>query len=454
MHLEQVSYRQHAKAVLVLGTPLIGGHLAQIAISITDTVMLGWYGVDALAAVTLGSTYFFVFFIFGSGFAWAVMPMVASYAAEDDEIGLRRATRMGLWLSMGFALLALPLMIWSEPILQRMGQSAMVAHDASTYLSIAGFGIVPALLVMCIKSYLAALERTQVVLWITLLAALINGLANYALIFGNWGAPELGLKGAAIASLLTQTVSLLGVIIYARLTLPEHNLFQRLWRMDRQMLVKVFLLGWPIGLTALSEVVLFATSTVMMGWFGTVPLAAHGVALQLTSVTFMVHVGLSNVATIRAGNAKGRNDLVHMERGALVVLAMSLAYALVTVAILLAFPEPLMSLFMQQDEPKRLEILSIGAGLLAMAAVFQLMDGAQVIALGLLRGVQDTRVPMFVAGFSYWGIGIPGSYLFGIVLGLGGVGVWLGLVVGLGLAGLLLSYRFWGVILRQLKTQN
>ncbi|MEP0249755.1 MAG: MATE family efflux transporter, partial [Roseobacter sp.] len=248
MHLEQVSYRQHAKAVLVLGTPLIGGHLAQIAISITDTVMLGWYGVDALAAVTLGSTYFFVFFIFGSGFAWAVMPMVASYAAEDDEIGLRRATRMGLWLSMGFALLALPLMIWSEPILQRMGQSAMVAHDASTYLSIAGFGIVPALLVMCIKSYLAALERTQVVLWITLLAALINGLANYALIFGNWGAPELGLKGAAIASLLTQTVSLLGVIIYARLTLPEHNLFQRLWRMDRQMLVKVFLLGWPIGL--------------------------------------------------------------------------------------------------------------------------------------------------------------------------------------------------------------
>ncbi|MEP5200711.1 MAG: MATE family efflux transporter, partial [Paracoccaceae bacterium] len=285
MHLEQVSYRQHAKAVLVLGTPLIGGHLAQIAISITDTVMLGWYGVDALAAVTLGSTYFFVFFIFGSGFAWAVMPMVASYAAEDDEIGLRRATRMGLWLSMGFALLALPLMIWSEPILQRMGQSAMVAHDASTYLSIAGFGIVPALLVMCIKSYLAALERTQVVLWITLLAALINGLANYALIFGNWGAPELGLKGAAIASLLTQTVSLLGVIIYARLTLPEHNLFQRLWRMDRQMLVKVFLLGWPIGLTALSEVGLFATSTVMMGWFGTVPLAAHGVALQLTSVT-------------------------------------------------------------------------------------------------------------------------------------------------------------------------
>ncbi|MEO9650673.1 MAG: MATE family efflux transporter [Roseobacter sp.] len=454
MHLEQVSYRQHAKAVLVLGTPLIGGHLAQIAISITDTVMLGWYGVDALAAVTLGSTYFFVFFIFGSGFAWAVMPMVASYAAEDDEIGLRRATRMGLWLSMGFALLALPLMIWSEPILQRMGQSAMVAHDASTYLSIAGFGIVPALLVMCIKSYLAALERTQVVLWITLLAALINGLANYALIFGNWGAPELGLKGAAIASLLTQTVSLLGVIIYARLTLPEHNLFQRLWRMDRQMLVKVFLLGWPIGLTALSEVGLFATSTVMMGWFGTVPLAAHGVALQLTSVTFMVHVGLSNVATIRAGNAKGRNDLVHMERGALVVLAMSLAYALVTVAILLAFPEPLMSLFMQQDEPKRLEILSIGAGLLAMAAVFQLMDGAQVIALGLLRGVQDTRVPMFVAAFSYWGIGIPGSYLFGIVLGLGGVGVWLGLVVGLGLAGLLLSYRFWGVILRQLKTQN
>jgi MATE family multidrug resistance protein len=449
--LTSMTYPQHVRAVLVLGLPLIGGHLAQIAIGVTDTVMLGWYGVEALAAVTLAATYYFVLFIFGSGYAWAVMPMVASLAAEGDEIGLRRATRMGLWLSTGFALLSLPAMIWSEPILRLMGQGDALAKDASTYLAIAGPGILPALLVMCIKSYLAALERTQVVLWITLASAVVNGLVNYALIFGNWGAPELGIRGAAIASLSTQLVSLIGVVLYARLSLPQHALFQRLWRADPQMLLRVFKLGWPIGLTALSEVGLFAASAVMMGWLGTVPLAAHGIAVQLASITFMVHLGLSNVATIRAGNALGRQDPWHMDRGARVVTCLSLVFAAATIVLYLAAPEPLLSLFMQEDEPERLRILAIGVGLLAMAALFQLVDGAQVIALGLLRGVQDTRMPMIYAAVSYWVVGVPCSYLLGFTFGLEGIGVWLGLVVGLALAAVLLSVRFWAVTLPGLK---
>ncbi|AVL54639.1 MATE family efflux transporter [Roseobacter denitrificans] len=446
-----VTYPQHARAILSLGLPLVGGHLAQIAIGMTDTVMLGWYSVEALAAVTLGSTYFFVLFIFGSGFAWAVMPMVASFAAKGDEIGLRRCTRMALWLSLGFSFLAMPLMIWSEPILHLIGQEDSVARDASAYLEVAAYGIIPALLVMVIKSYLAALERTQVVLWVTILAAVVNAIANYALIFGNWGAPELGIRGAAIASLITQTVSLIGVVVYARLSLPEHALFQRLWRADWQMLLQVFLLGWPIGLTALAEVGLFAGSAVMMGWLGTVPLAAHGIALQLASITFMVHLGLSNVATIRAGNAHARNDPVQMGRGGKMVTFMSLGFAALTIIIFLAVPETLLSLFMQEDDPQRAGIMAIGVGLLAMAALFQLVDGAQVIALGLLRGVQDTKIPMIYAAVSYWGVGIPCSYVFGFVLGLDGIGVWLGLVVGLSVAALLLSQRFWGVTLRTLK---
>lgn len=446
-----MTYPEHGRAILSLGLPLIGGHMAQTAIGVTDTVMLGWYGVDALAAATLGSTFFFVLFIFGSGFAWAVMPMVASFAADGDETGLRRATRMGLWLSLGFGLLALPVMIASEPILRALGQGDALAANVGSYLGIAGFGILPALLVMVLKSYLAALERTQVVLWITVLGAVVNALVNYAFIFGNWGAPELGIRGAAIASVVTQAVSLVGIVIYARAVLPEHALFQRLWRPDWQMLSQVFRLGWPIGLTSLSEVGLFGASGLMMGWLGTVPLAAHGIALQLASITFMVHMGLSNVATIRAGNAYGRGDPAHMEKGAAVVTGMSLAMAVATIVLFLALPEPLISLFMQQDEPQRLQILAIGTGLLAMAALFQLVDGAQVIALGLLRGVQDTRVPMIFAALSYWVVGMPCSYLFGFVFEMGGIGVWLGLVVGLGLASVLLSARFWGVALRRLK---
>lgn len=445
-----LTYAAHARAITVMGLPLVGGHLGQVAIGVTDTVMVGWYSVEALAAVTLGSTYFFVLLIFGSGFAWGVMPMVAAFEAEGDEVGLRRATRMGLWLSLGFGLLTLPLFIWARPVMDIMGQKETIAEMVGQYLVIAGWGILPALLVMVLKSYLAALERTQVVFWITLLAGVANALANYAFIFGNWGAPELGIRGAAIASLGSHSVSLVAVVSYVLWGLPQHQIFVRLWRPDWEMLARVFRLGLPIGFTGLSEVGLFAATAVMMGWLGTVPLAAHGIVLQLASITFMVHLGISNVATIRASNAFGRRDLDHLARGAVMAMALSLIVAALTIAVFLIWPEPLIDLFMQRDEPARAEILAVGVGLLALAALFQMVDGAQAIAIGLLRGVQDTTVPMILAGFSYWAVGIPVSYLLGFVVGLGGTGVWLGLLVGLGVAAILLNLRFWGPAMRRL----
>ena len=254
-------------ALVVLAYTMVGGFLA---VSLTDFVQ-GLIMVVALA----------------------VMPLVAAYDAEDDEIGLRRATRMGLWLSVGFAMIALPAMIWSPAVLDLLGQGPNLADTAGDYLKVAGWGIVPALLVMVLKSYLAALERTQVVLWITLAAVGLNVLVNHALIFGNWGLPELGVRGAAIASLTVNTASLIALAIYAALVQPDHALFQRVWRPDPEALAQVFRLGWPIGITNLAEVGLFAASSVMMGWLGPLPLAAHGIALQVTSVVFMVHLGLS-----------------------------------------------------------------------------------------------------------------------------------------------------------------
>ena len=447
---QQMTYPGHARAITVMGLPLVGGHLGQIAIGVSDTVMAGWYSVEALAAVTLASTYFFVLLIFGSGFAWGVMPLVAAFDAEGDEVGLRRATRMGMWLSMGFAVLALPLMIWSRPIMALMGQDQALADMVDGYLFIAAWGIFPALMVMVLKSYLAALERTQVVLWITLLAGVANVLANYAFIFGNWGAPELGVRGAAIASVTSHSVSLVAVVIYVLWKMPQHQMFVRLWRPDFEMLARVFRLGLPIGFTGLSEVGLFAASAVMMGWLGTVALAAHGIALQLASITFMVHLGISNVATIRAGNAYGRRDPAHLARGAITATVMSALVAVLTIFVFVMWPEPLINLFMQRDEPARDQILVIGVGLLAMASLFQLVDGAQAVALGILRGVQDTTVPMLLAGFSYWIVGMPASYLMGFVFDLEGVGVWLGLVFGLGVAAILLNARFWGSVLKRL----
>ncbi|MBU2963168.1 MATE family efflux transporter [Citreicella sp. C3M06] len=438
-----LSYPAHARAILLLGLPLIGGHLAQMAISFTDAAMIGRYGVPELAALTLSSMVFAVFFLFGSGFAWAVMPMVAQAETEGDHTQIRRVTRMGLWLSTAFFALAMPVMWFSEPLLIALGQEPQVAKGAGAYLRIAGVGLLPALGTMVLKSYLAALEHTRVVFWITVLAAIANALANYALIFGHWGAPELGIRGAAIASLASHGTALVAVIAYARVRLPQYPLWQRFWRPDPEALRDVFALGWPIGLTTLAEVGLFASTSVFMGWFGTEALAAHGIVLQIASATFMVHLGLANAATVRAGQARGRRNAAFLVRDARTVLALSVAAVAITIVLFLAIPEPLIRIFLSRDDPAYAQILQIGVGLLLMATVFQLVDALQVVTLGLLRGLRDTSAPMRIAGLSYWGIGLPAAWGLGIALGVGPVGIWAGLCLGLALAAVLLLRRFW-----------
>jgi MATE family multidrug resistance protein len=437
------TYRGHARAALVLGLPLIGSHLAQFAVHVVDTIMLGWYGVEELAAVVLAGTFFFILFIMGSGFAWAVMPMVAAASEAGDDTRVRRVTRMGMWTSVGVGALVMPLLFFSAPILRAIGQEPELAELAQQYLRIAAWGMFPALIVMVLKSYLAALERTRVVLWTTIAAAALNAVLNYMLIFGNWGAPELGVRGAAIASLSLQLVSVVVLAIYAARVLPEHALFHRLWRPDWEAMGEVFRMGWQIGLTSLAEAGLFSASTVIMGWIGTLELAAHGIAIQIVSLFFMVHVGLSNAATVRAGRALGRRDEQGLRKGAIAILGLSVGFAVIAVIMFLGIPNPMIGLFLDPTEPLRDEILVVGRSLLAVAALFQFADAAQVMTLGLLRGVQDTRVPMVIAAVSYWVVGVPMSYVMGILWGWGGEGVWLGLVLGLVLAGGLMSWRFW-----------
>ena len=434
---------KHARSILRLGLPLIGGHLAAFAIHITDTIMLGWYDVQALAAVVLGSSFYFIFFIVGSGFGFALLPVVASAQASGQDQQVRRVTRMSMWISVIFAVLSMPVFLFSEALLLKTGQEPEIAAIAATYLGIAGWGLIPALQVTVLRSYFAALERTSVVFWVTVVAAILNGLLNYALIFGNWGAPELGVLGAAIASVTLQVVSVVVLMGYAIYRTPEHALFQRFWRPDWEAFRSNFSLGWPIGLTSLAETGLFTATAVMMGWVGTIELAAHGIALQLVGLTFMVQVGLSNVATIRAGQAFGRQDQDALRLGAQVVLAISTGFALITVVVFLSVPELLLGLFLDPGDPVRPQVLAAGVGLVAVAALFQVADAGQVVTLGLLRGVQDTKVPMVYATISYWLVGLPVSYVLGFNYALEGVGIWMGLVVGLSVAWITMSVRFW-----------
>lgn len=439
-----MTLRQHIRALLVLGLPLIGSHLAQFSVHVVDTIMLGWYSVTALASSVLATSMFFVIFIMGSGFAFAVMPVVAEAAEKGDDTRIRRVTRMGLWLSVLYAVLFLPLMIWSAPFLRMLGQTDELAGLAQDYLRVAGFGLIPALLVMVLKSYLAAMERTQVVLWVTVGAIFVNAAGNWALIFGNFGFPEMGLRGAALASVITHLATFLALAVYATRIkgLREHALFQNLWRADLGALRETFRLGWPIGLTNLAESGMFSASALIIGLIGKIPLAAHGIALQIASATFMIHIGLSQAVTVRVGRALGRGDMEHLGRGGFAGVLLSGGIVAVTIVLFLAVPELLISGFISPQEPNRADILAIGVLLLAVAGLFQLVDAGQVMALGMLRGIQDTRMPMYLAAVSYWGFGIPSSYILGISLGYGVVGVWLGLVIGLLFATVLLWWRF------------
>jgi MATE family multidrug resistance protein len=292
-------------------------------------------------------------------------------------------------------------------------------------LRIAGFGMAPALIIMVLKSYLSALERTQVQLWITLCSVVLNFCVAWAFIFGHWGAPEMGVRGAALATLLTQCAGAGLLALYAAFEPSSRRFhpFHRFWRPDWPAFRRVFRLGLPVGLTGLAESCLFVAASLMMGWIGTIELAAHGIAMEIASVTFMVHLGLSNAATVRIGRVWGEGDTRAMRDCAAVATAMSA--------------------FLDAAKPETAEILAFGSLLLAMAALFQFFDAMQVVGLGLLRGVQDTAAPMWIAAVSYWAVGVPASYLLAFHLGFGGPGLWLGLAIGLAAAAALLMLRFW-----------
>ncbi|WP_373353135.1 MATE family efflux transporter [Pseudoroseicyclus sp. CXY001] len=443
MRTEPSSLSSHVGALLRIGLPLVGASVAGFLIHMTDTIMLGWYSVTALAASTIGSSFWFTLFILGAGFGTACAPVVAAAAARGDAVRARRFTRMAMWLSLAFGLLCLPPLWFSEPILLAIGQPADVAAEAQIYLRITCFGLFGSLFATSIRGFLGALQMTAIQLWITIIGVGLNALINYALIFGNFGAPELGIRGAAIASVILEVSMALAAAIWAARKAPEFELFVRFWRPDWEALGEAFRLGAPIGITSLAETGMFTGSAVMMGWIGEVELAAHGIAMQLTALLFMFHVGMSQAGTVLAGAALGRGDEAGLRRTALTAQSLAVLFGFVVVACFVLWPHELVGLFLDPEDPERPAIVAIGAPLLLVAALFQFGDGGQATILGLLRGVQDTRVPMVIAAFCYWIIGLPVGWLLAFPLGVGPVGLWLGLFAGVTSAMTFFTLRFW-----------
>ncbi|MHA3915113.1 MATE family efflux transporter [Halovulum sp. GXIMD14793] len=433
------------RATLALGLPLIGVQLAQMSIHVTDTVMIGWLGAEDLAASVLGTQLLFVAFIISSGFANALVPLASTAAAAEDYRGVRRSTRMGFWAVTAMSLAMMPLLWLAEPILLMFGQKPETAALAADYVQIAQWGLWPMVLVSVLRSYMSAMEQARIVLIGILSGVVVNIILNYLLIFGHYGFPKLGIEGAAWASLATNLATLVVLVIYVKLhpILRTHGVFRRVWRPDWTALGEIVRMGALIAMALLAEVGLFAAASIMVGWLGTIPLAAHGIALQIISVIFMVPLGLSSAATVRVGRAVGRRDPVGLDRAGKTVLVLAFGVAFLAALILVLLPTTLIRQFM--DETRNVDrqaIISLGVPLLAVAAAFQLVDTLQVVSAALLRGIMDFKVPMIMAAVSYWLIGVPVAYVMAFQLGWGAVGIWTGLAIGLSAAAILLTGRY------------
>ncbi|MCY4543099.1 MAG: MATE family efflux transporter [Rhodobacteraceae bacterium] len=429
---------------LFLALPLIGSNLAQSIKHLTDTVMMGWYGVTELAAVVLAASLWSIVFIVGAGIGMAVVPLAAGAQGRAQTWQVRRLVRMGCWLSLCYCMVAFPLFIFGEPIFLQLRQEPEVAFLAGSYLKIAVWALVPALVVMTLKAFFLALVRPQIILWSTISGAILNVFVNYALIFGNWGAPELGVSGAAIATVFSHTFSLVVMLLYIAMvrSFRTYRLLSNVWRPHWSSLKEVLFLGAPISITLIAETTLFGCSAVLMGWIDTATLAAHGIVIEIAAFVFMIYLGLANAATTEVSLAVGQADLKEVRAAARAVQHLTLATVALVVIVLIAFSSTLISAFLDADAGDAAEVLRIGVTLMYFCAFFQLADAMQVVVLGLLRGLGDTRGPMIIAAFSYSLVGLPISYFLGFTLGLGGPGVWTGLIVGLGLAAVLFSWRF------------
>jgi len=438
----------HFRATFSLGIPLIGAQLAQLGIHTTDVVILGRLGAAHLAAIVLSAQFFFTVFILGSGFANAVMPMVAQAYGRGDAVSVRRAVRMGMWVALAYSALMIPLFYNVEAILLYAGQKPEVAALAGSYLKIAQWGMAPGLLFMTLRGLVSAHGRAGIVLYVTIIILSVNAFFAYALVLGHFGFPALGMEGAAIVSFCVNLLSFLLITAYiqSRPDMRRYELFVRFWKPDWGALREVVHLGLPIGLTMLAEVGLFTGASLLMGNIGTLQLAAHGIALQLASIAFMIPLGLAQAGTVRVGVAHGRGDRLGVVRAALAVLMIAAVIAVSGGILFALVPTTLASIFLDKAGADSAAVLAIAGPFVVIAGIFQLVDGLQAIAAGLLRGLKDTRIPMVLALISYWPIGFFCAWFFAFPAGFGGIGVWFGFLSGLAAAAVLLNWRFYRLV--------
>ena len=439
------------RACLTLATPLAGAQLAQAGTAFVDTVMMGLLGGSVLAAGGLGATVFQALVIISNNVISAVSPLVASAYGAGQQTVIGKILRQGVWLVAGLSVLA-GLMLWyAEPILRLLGQDPAIITAALPYVHAIVWGL-PALLGFAVlRNFVAALSDPRPVIVIMLAGTGCNILGNYVLMFGKFGFPALGLAGIGWASTISLWAMFAALLLYV-ISQPRYHPYQ-LWGsfwLEPVLLNELLKIGLPIGVLAAVETGMFTLTTFLMGQLGTVPLAAHQIALQTAAVTFMVPLGISLATTVRVGQRLGQQDFLGARVAGIVGIALSALFMSVTGSLIWLFPAQIVGLYLDLKQPANAELVQFTQQLLAVAAVFQILDGVQVSATGALRGLRDTRLPLLIGIAAYWGLGLTSGYWLGIVQGWGGIGLWWGLALGLLMAAIVLPLRFLTIPIRQL----
>jgi MATE family multidrug resistance protein len=433
--------------LMKLAGPLIFTQLAQMAIMTTDVLMLGHIGKTALAGAALGNTMFFFGWLIGTGPGAAVSPMIAHIlgATPNNRAGVRAVTRMGLWSVLIMSVPLIVLMFFTRPILMALGQSAELADAAARFVVPLSFGLPFTLGFQVLRNYSTALSKPNASLVVMLFSIGFNAIGDYALIFGHFGFPRLGLTGSGVASACSLAFSFFAMLVVIRMTpkLRRYRVFRRFHRPDWGKLVELYRLGMPIGMTMIFEAMLFNSATLIMGTFGTATVAAHQISLNVPSITFMVPLGVAMAATVRVGLAAGAGDREAVRRAGWSAIAIATSFMVLCALLIWNFPQQIAEFYFGADLKANADAIALTVVFLHVAAAFQIVDGMQVSAALSLRGLKDARAPMWIAGASYWLCGAPVGLWLAFGEHLKGLGVWIGLAFGLTVAAGLLTTRFW-----------
>ena len=442
------AYTKEFNYNLKLATPVITALLGHTFVQLADNIMVGQLGTASLAAISLGNSFFWVAMSIGIGFSTAITPLIAEADGQGNIIYGRKVLIHGLLSCIFLGIVLSISVLLAQPLLYKMGQPDQVVDFAYDYLFWVGFSLIPLLIFQAFKQFSDGLSYTKPSMYASLLANFINVILNYVLIFGNWGAPAMGIEGAAIATLISRLLALIFMIAYLFIDKKFSQYVRNIVRkgLDKLLFIKIFKLGFPSAAIMFFEVTFFTCAVWLSGLLGKNPQAANQIALNLSTVTFMVAMGFGVAAMIRVGNQKGKKNYIELRRVALSIFLLIFIFDIVFCLFFLLFNDQLPWLYLEIDNSSNMsdiyEVVKLSASLLIISAFFQISDGLQAVVLGALRGLQDVNLPALIAFFSYGLIGLPISFFLGIKTEYGVTGIWIGLLAGLTSSSVLLLLRF------------